>query len=127
MAKAAALRTIPPHNPLATTAADAYEFESVVPKQHWDKLNWKALFDTFTKASTSGSADPRGDPFVSFMLEKRRPEAVTGPGVDRLKDACRWLALYSVCHSLSERPRTIRLEDGAPHHYQCFLFNRIIC
>lgn len=46
-----AMRNIPPHNPLATTAEEAYPIESIVPKFIYDALEVDKLFEA------SGSSD----------------------------------------------------------------------
>lgn len=113
MNRLAETRNIPPHNPQATTAAEAYQISEIITTA--DKRH--LLHDRFAEALKSPAnlqalEDDKIwgglDPFVRYMLRTKQDEGLLPT---RQKDCSQWLALYHVCQKLMKLRVGVVLEE----------------
>ena len=113
MAKVSGERNLPPHTLEATTAAEAYPADLILPDEASEHTGVgylvRALASPDNLAQMQGNAShaKRADAFVDHMLQtwSQRPGggAQQGDGEDeRGRPLCRWLALYSTVRKVAQ-------------------------
>jgi hypothetical protein len=122
LGKVSAERSLPPHNPEATTASEAYVFSSLVSKANCRHLDVgylvKAMKDPEHLAELrAGTVHRRKvDAFVDYALELDPPQSSFNNLDTAVEEACRWLALYSACRKVARiRPGTEIVQQDDEH------------
>ena len=120
MAKISAERPLPPHNPDATTAAEAFPFSAIVAGPSTQHLEVGYLMKALRNPShlrhlrSTDVHRKKVDVFVDSVLERFcGDDGAAGLSDEQANEVCHWLALYNTCRKMSRvRPGThIALPD----------------
>lgn len=114
MGKVAAERSIPEHDPNATTAEDAYKISVLATGADLRHMQVSPLHKALTSpaelATLQGTALWKSlDPFVRYMLAVKQKDGL----LQHERDECsQWLALYQVCRKMLLMRSGAMLDEG---------------